>query len=78
MWANSVFFRPCLDFITRLNKQIGPVNLLEYKDKAVKKPMRRAIYMELNDYWYEWEGSHFTKRIHINWNKELPTSMMMR
>ena len=74
----TCFYQHCGNYIKKLSN-VGGVNLLDVGLRQRKQEVKRAMFLELNEYWEGLSEARVTREIHPRWvERKLPAIMKKR
>ena len=77
-FIKTCFYQHCHNYVEQLSK-VGGVNLLECGLSERKREVKRAMFLELNEYWQSLSEARVTRSIHPKWKeRRLPSFMAKR
>ena len=77
-FSMTCFYQHCGNYVKQLSN-VGGVNLLDVGLRQRKEEVKRAIFMELDEYWKGLSEARLTREIHPRWEeRKLPAIMGRR
>ena len=66
-YGHGVFFKRAHEFLTYLNVSSGEIDLFAAEILKDDKPLRKALFQDLDRCWQKYEGAEQTRELHKQW-----------